>query len=111
MDPVFTTPPSKLWLENGLTVDPFQVEALQNPCHRLTSKLPSLIHLTNPNLDITKFEVMEMPMIWIEREAQRALNLMLEKKKKIEIPEKQRMERQESVARVPAIMCTFAIVS
>ncbi|KAF3497351.1 hypothetical protein DY000_02053944 [Brassica cretica] len=79
MDPVFTTPPSKLWLENGLTVDPFQV--------------------------------MEMPMIWIEREAQRALNLMLEKKKKIEIPEKQRMERQESVARVPAIMCTFAIIS
>ncbi|KAF2533177.1 hypothetical protein F2Q70_00033565 [Brassica cretica] len=54
MDPVFTTPPSKRWLENGLTVDPFLVEALQNPCHRLTSKLPSLIHLTNPNLDIIK---------------------------------------------------------
>ncbi|KAF2620061.1 hypothetical protein F2Q68_00040207 [Brassica cretica] len=83
MDPVFTTPPSKLWLENGLTVDPFQV-----------MEMPMI-----------------MPMIWIEREAQRALNLMLEKKKKIEIPEKQRMERQESVARVPAIMCTFAIVS
>ncbi|KAF3585520.1 hypothetical protein F2Q69_00032023 [Brassica cretica] len=58
-----------------------------------------------------EFEVMEMPMIWIEREAQRALNLMLEKKKKMVIPEKQRMERQESLARVSAIMCTFAIVS
>ncbi|CAF2032697.1 BnaCnng39670D [Brassica napus] len=65
MDPVFTTPPSKRWLENGLTVDPFLVEALQNPCHRLTSKLPSLIHLTNPNLDIIKFEVMEMPMNFV----------------------------------------------
>ncbi|KAG2239360.1 hypothetical protein Bca4012_081048 [Brassica carinata] len=37
MDPVFTAPPSKRWLENELTVDPFLVEALQNPCHRLTS--------------------------------------------------------------------------
>ncbi|CAN6912982.1 unnamed protein product, partial [Brassica oleracea] len=54
MDLVFTMPPSKRWLENGLTVDSFLVEALQNPCHRLTSKLPSLIHITNPNLDIIK---------------------------------------------------------
>ncbi|CAE6075562.1 unnamed protein product [Arabidopsis arenosa] len=38
-------------------------------------------------------------IIWIEREAQRALNLMMEKEKKMEIPEKQRMERQESLAR------------
>ncbi|KAF2620063.1 hypothetical protein F2Q68_00040205 [Brassica cretica] len=34
---------------------------------------------------------------------------MLEKEKRMEIPEKQRMERRESVARVPTIMCTFAI--
>ncbi|WZZ14192.1 hypothetical protein YC2023_107281 [Brassica napus] len=54
MDPVSTTPPSKRWFENGLTVDSFLVEALQNPCHRLTSKLPSLIYLTNPNLEIIK---------------------------------------------------------
>ncbi|KAG2327539.1 hypothetical protein Bca52824_010267 [Brassica carinata] len=38
-------------------------------------------------------------IISIEREAQRALNLMLERKKRMEIPEKQRMERQESLAR------------
>lgn len=36
-------------------------------------------------------------IIWIEREAQRALDLMLEKT--MEIPAKQRMERQETLAR------------
>ncbi|CAN6920080.1 unnamed protein product [Brassica oleracea] len=40
MDLVFTMPPSKRWLENGLTVDSFLVEALQNPCHRLTRRFP-----------------------------------------------------------------------
>ncbi|OVA15305.1 hypothetical protein BVC80_841g12 [Macleaya cordata] len=38
-------------------------------------------------------------IIWIEREAQRALQLMLEKDKIMEIPAKQRMERQETLAR------------
>ncbi|GMY07215.1 Lipase, class 3 [Fagus crenata] len=38
-------------------------------------------------------------IIWIEREAQRALNLMLEKDEIMEIPAKQRMERQETLAR------------
>ncbi|KAB1214386.1 hypothetical protein CJ030_MR5G000885 [Morella rubra] len=38
-------------------------------------------------------------VIWIERESQRALDLMLEKDKIMEIPPKQRMERQESLAR------------
>ncbi|KAG6663496.1 hypothetical protein I3843_02G024200 [Carya illinoinensis] len=38
-------------------------------------------------------------IIWIERESQRAFNLMLEKDKIMEIPPKQRMERQESLAR------------
>ncbi|CAN0902791.1 hypothetical protein LINGRAHAP2_LOCUS22194 [Linum grandiflorum] len=38
-------------------------------------------------------------IIWIEKEAQRALNLMLEKDGATEIPTKQRMERQETVAR------------
>ncbi|CAN7082470.1 unnamed protein product, partial [Brassica oleracea var. botrytis] len=47
MDPVFTTPPSKRWLENGLTVDPFLVEALQNPCHRLTKRFP-IVETTLP---------------------------------------------------------------
>lgn len=38
-------------------------------------------------------------IIWIERESQKALDLMLEKDKIMEIPPKQRMERQESLAR------------
>ncbi|KAF6175120.1 hypothetical protein GIB67_022801 [Kingdonia uniflora] len=38
-------------------------------------------------------------IIWIEREAQRALDLMLEKDHIMEIPVKQRMERQETLKR------------
>ncbi|KAG9441260.1 hypothetical protein H6P81_017114 [Aristolochia fimbriata] len=38
-------------------------------------------------------------IIWIEREAQRALDLMMEKERTMEIPAKQRMERQETLAR------------
>ncbi|KAK8497873.1 hypothetical protein V6N11_013163 [Hibiscus sabdariffa] len=38
-------------------------------------------------------------IIWIEREARRAVDLMLEKDRIMEIPEKQRMERQETLAR------------
>ncbi|XP_042985214.1 uncharacterized protein LOC122313939 isoform X3 [Carya illinoinensis] len=38
-------------------------------------------------------------IIWIEREAQRALDLMLEKDRITEIPEKQRMERQKTLVR------------
>ncbi|KAJ9164194.1 hypothetical protein P3X46_023797 [Hevea brasiliensis] len=38
-------------------------------------------------------------IIWIEREATRALDLMLEKDHIMEIPVKQRMERQETLAR------------
>lgn len=38
-------------------------------------------------------------IIWIEREAQRALDLMLEKDKIMEIPAKQKMERQETLKR------------
>ncbi|XP_042504760.1 uncharacterized protein LOC122081636 [Macadamia integrifolia] len=38
-------------------------------------------------------------IIWIEREAQKALDLMLEKDRITEIPKKQRMERQETIAR------------
>ncbi|KAM7494481.1 hypothetical protein LguiB_029090 [Lonicera macranthoides] len=38
-------------------------------------------------------------IIWIEREAQRALELMLEKDETTEIPVEQKMERQETLAR------------
>ncbi|XP_052173479.1 uncharacterized protein LOC127788864 [Diospyros lotus] len=38
-------------------------------------------------------------IIWIEREAQRALNLMLEKDPSMEIPPKQKMERQQTLAK------------
>ncbi|CAA6655586.1 unnamed protein product [Spirodela intermedia] len=38
-------------------------------------------------------------IIWIEREAQRAMDLMLEAESAMEIPAKQRMERREMVAR------------
>ncbi|KAL1366782.1 hypothetical protein HN51_020854 [Arachis hypogaea] len=38
-------------------------------------------------------------IIWIEREAQWALNLMLEKDQQMEIPAEQKMVRQESLAR------------
>ncbi|XP_043713180.1 uncharacterized protein LOC122661742 isoform X1 [Telopea speciosissima] len=38
-------------------------------------------------------------IIWIEREAQKALDLLLERDRIIEIPTKQRMERQETIAR------------
>ncbi|MED6169382.1 hypothetical protein PIB30_020858 [Stylosanthes scabra] len=38
-------------------------------------------------------------IIWIEREAQWALNLMLEKDQQMEIPPEQKMVRQESLAR------------
>ncbi|XP_068645860.1 uncharacterized protein [Aristolochia californica] len=38
-------------------------------------------------------------IIWIEREAQRALDLMMEKERTMEIPAKQRMERQETLDR------------
>ncbi|XP_072977487.1 uncharacterized protein [Typha angustifolia] len=38
-------------------------------------------------------------IIWIEREAQRALDLMLEKEEIMEIPAKQRMERKETLQR------------
>ncbi|XP_057980806.1 uncharacterized protein LOC131166353 isoform X2 [Malania oleifera] len=38
-------------------------------------------------------------IIWIERESQRALDLMLERDRIMEIPAKQRMERQKSLAR------------
>ncbi|CAA0834353.1 alpha/beta-Hydrolases superfamily protein [Striga hermonthica] len=38
-------------------------------------------------------------IIWIEREAERALELMQEKDDTLEIPAKQRMERQESLAK------------
>ncbi|XP_010255373.1 PREDICTED: uncharacterized protein LOC104596061 [Nelumbo nucifera] len=38
-------------------------------------------------------------IIWIEREAQRALNLMLEKDQVMGIPPKQKMERQETLAK------------
>ncbi|EEF49091.1 uncharacterized protein LOC8281002 [Ricinus communis] len=38
-------------------------------------------------------------IIWIEREARRALDLMLEKDQIMEIPAKQRMERQETLVR------------
>ncbi|KAM7273847.1 hypothetical protein ACFE04_028511 [Oxalis oulophora] len=38
-------------------------------------------------------------IIWIEREAQRALDIMLEKDHITEIPPKQKMERQQTIAR------------
>ncbi|KAI5570015.1 hypothetical protein POPTR_012G142700v4 [Populus trichocarpa] len=38
-------------------------------------------------------------IIWIEREAQRAMDIMVEKDHIMEIPAKQRMERQETLAR------------
>ncbi|PNY08758.1 calmodulin-binding heat-shock protein [Trifolium pratense] len=38
-------------------------------------------------------------IIWIEKEAQRALNLMLEKDNTMEVPAKQIMERQETMTR------------
>ncbi|XP_050385426.1 uncharacterized protein LOC126801964 [Argentina anserina] len=38
-------------------------------------------------------------IIWIEREAQRALDLMLERAQGMEIPPKQRMERQETIVK------------
>ncbi|XP_008787502.3 uncharacterized protein LOC103705539 [Phoenix dactylifera] len=38
-------------------------------------------------------------ILWIQKEAQRALDLMLEKEKTMEIPPKQRMERKETLAR------------
>lgn len=38
-------------------------------------------------------------IIWIEREAQRALDIILEKEHIMEIPAKQRMERQETLAK------------
>lgn len=38
-------------------------------------------------------------IVWIEREAQRAHDLMLEKDHIMEIPVKQRMERQETIVR------------
>ncbi|KAK0596139.1 hypothetical protein LWI29_013158 [Acer saccharum] len=38
-------------------------------------------------------------IVWIEREAQRALHLMHEKDHDMQIPEKQRMERQETLQR------------
>ncbi|XP_011036200.1 PREDICTED: uncharacterized protein LOC105133782 isoform X1 [Populus euphratica] len=38
-------------------------------------------------------------IIWLERESQRALDLMLEKDRIMEIPAQQRMQRQESIAR------------
>lgn len=38
-------------------------------------------------------------IIWIEREAKRALNMMLEKDPIMEIPAKQKMERQQTLAR------------
>ncbi|CAL5209542.1 unnamed protein product [Lathyrus oleraceus] len=38
-------------------------------------------------------------IVWIEKEAQRALNLMLEKDNTMEVPAKQIMERQETMAR------------
>ncbi|KAL5994367.1 hypothetical protein ACLOJK_024417 [Asimina triloba] len=38
-------------------------------------------------------------IIWIEREAQRALDLMMEKENTMEIPATQRMERQETLRR------------
>ncbi|XP_061350970.1 uncharacterized protein LOC133296030 [Gastrolobium bilobum] len=38
-------------------------------------------------------------IIWIEKEAQRALDLMLEKDHSMEIPGKQKMERQETLTR------------
>lgn len=38
-------------------------------------------------------------IIWIEREAQKALNLMMEKNHSMEIPSEQRMERQETIAK------------
>ncbi|KAJ4951249.1 hypothetical protein NE237_028081 [Protea cynaroides] len=38
-------------------------------------------------------------IIWIERESQKALDLMLERDRIMEIPAKQRMERQESLAK------------
>lgn len=38
-------------------------------------------------------------IIWIEREARKALNLMMEKNHSMEIPSEQRMERQEMIAK------------
>ncbi|OMP00399.1 Lipase, class 3 [Corchorus olitorius] len=38
-------------------------------------------------------------IIWIERESQRALDLMLEKDDRMQIPARQKMERKESLAR------------
>ncbi|KAL7229779.1 hypothetical protein ACSBR2_008354 [Camellia fascicularis] len=38
-------------------------------------------------------------IIWVEREAQMALDLMLEKDRSMEIPAKQKMQRQETLAR------------
>ncbi|GAV92041.1 Lipase_3 domain-containing protein/Lipase3_N domain-containing protein [Cephalotus follicularis] len=38
-------------------------------------------------------------IVWIERESQRALDLMLEKDRSMEIPSKQKMDRQESLVR------------
>ncbi|KAG5415092.1 hypothetical protein IGI04_002659 [Brassica rapa subsp. trilocularis] len=99
----------KRWLENGLTLDLFLVEALQNP--PLSNDLERWIVRSIWLILIFatyRFEVMKILMnlihvfhtiIWIERQAQRALNLMLEKEKRMEIPEKQRMEREESLAR------------
>ncbi|XVE64241.1 hypothetical protein DITRI_Ditri07aG0085500 [Diplodiscus trichospermus] len=41
----------------------------------------------------------DLAITWIEREAQRAMDLMLEKDRVMEIPAKQRMERQETMTR------------
>lgn len=42
---------------------------------------------------------MDHAVIWIEREAQKALDLMLEKEKTMEVPSDQRMERNETLQR------------
>ncbi|KAK6920129.1 Fungal lipase-like domain [Dillenia turbinata] len=46
-----------------------------------------------------RFETIYHAIVWIERDSQRALNLMLERDRVMDIPPKQKMLRQQSVAR------------
>ncbi|KAF2538473.1 hypothetical protein F2Q68_00023529 [Brassica cretica] len=85
------------WVDSG----PFSGRGFAEPCIIRLGRFPPVVKTAVP-VD-GRFE--HIPMLEKEK------RMEIPEKKRMEIPEKQMMERRELVARVPTIMCTFAIVS
>uniref|UniRef100_A0A0D9XH03 Fungal lipase-like domain-containing protein n=1 Tax=Leersia perrieri TaxID=77586 RepID=A0A0D9XH03_9ORYZ len=76
-------------------------EALRTRCGRYPPVVKTAVPVDGrfEHIVLSCNATMDHAIIWIEREAQKALDLMLEKEKTMEVPSEQRMERNESLQR------------